>query len=114
MKTEEFLNFLKENPRANTFGRTMEVIDKNYYFTPVAFKNGQIKNAAGENNGSCKIFYFAKRNNLNKEETLACFGEVYFEQVLKQPNGEGHQNIRNFMKSGWEGIHFKETALQPK
>ncbi|MDT0643594.1 HopJ type III effector protein [Zunongwangia sp. F363] len=114
MKTEEFISALKANPRANTFAQTMEVIDENYKFTPVAFNNGSLENVAGENNGSCRIFAFAKLKGLNKEETLACFGEIYFGQVLQNPEGESHQNIRNFMKSGWDGIQFKEEPLQLK
>lgn len=112
MKIKSFIAELKENPKGNTFSRTMEVIDEHYDFIPTAFNNGTLGNLAGENSGSCKIFAFAKRQQLNEELTLACFGEFYFKDVLENPNGEGHENIRNFMKTGWEGIHFKGTALE--
>ncbi|WP_373058063.1 HopJ type III effector protein [Zunongwangia sp. H14] len=114
MKTEEFISGLKEKPQENTFEQTIKLIDENYHFKPVAFTNGKIENAAGENNGSCKIFSFAQMHGLDKAQSLACFGEIYFEQVLKNPAGDSHQNIRNFMQYGWDGIHFKEQALQPK
>lgn len=111
MKIKNFIAGLKEHPEHNTFSRTMEVIDEHYDFIPTAFNNGALENLAGENSGSCKIFAFAKRQQLSKELTLACFGAFYYKDVLEKP-GDGHQNIRNFMKTGWEGIYFKGTALE--
>ena len=73
-----------------------------------------LENSKDENLGSCKLLAFAKLQNLSKEETLACFGQFYFEDVLKSPNGEGHQNIRNFMKTGFEGLFFEGTPLKKK
>jgi hypothetical protein len=49
--------------------------------------------------------------NLSQAETLACFGAYYFEDVLGDPEGTNHQNIRNFIKSGWDGIKFEGEAL---
>lgn len=114
MKISEFIAGLEKDPENNTFSGTMEVIDEHYEFIPTAFNNGKLKNLAGENNGSCKIFAFAKRQKLNKELTLACFGEYYFKEVLENPEGKGHQNIRNFMETGWDGIKYKGTALREK
>jgi hypothetical protein len=34
--------------------------------------------------------------------------------VLKHPEATDHQNIRNFMKTGWEGIRFEGEALKAK
>lgn len=96
------------------FSETMAVIDALYTFTPTAFQNGELKNAANENNGSCKLFAFAKKQGFTKEETLACFGKFYTEDVLQNPDGDGHQNIRNFMETGWEGIAFESEPLNPK
>lgn len=114
MKLNKFLAELKKNPRKNSFFDTIEVIGEHYDFIPTAFNNGNLEVKAGEHNGSCKIFAFGQLHNLSKEETLACFGDYYFEDVLKNPGGTDHQNIRNFMKTGWEGIHYKGTALLPK
>ena len=61
-----------------------------------------------------KLFSFAKLQNLSKEETLACFGAFYFEEVLGDPNGTNHQNIRNFINLGWDGIKFEGNALELK
>jgi hypothetical protein len=51
---------------------------------------------------------------LTKEQTLPLFGEFYRDDVLKKPHGTDHQNIRNFMKFGWEGITFDGDALREK
>jgi len=114
MTTISFLEQLQENPKSITFQDTINVIEENYDFEPTAFKNGNQLNNLGENNGSCKIFSFAKLQNLSKEATLACFGSYYFEDVLKNPDGNDHQNIRNFMQFSWDGIHFEGEALLEK
>ena len=111
MSIVSFLEKLQENPISITFQDTINVIEENYDFTPTAFKNGNQQNNAGENSGSCKIFSFAKLQNLSEEATLACFGSYYFDDVLKNPDGNDHQNIRNFMQFGWDGIHFEGEAL---
>lgn len=106
-----FINKVKNNPELITFLETIDLIDCKYIFTPTAFKNGSQQNSAGENNGSCKIFAFAKMNNLNKEDTLALFGDYYFKDVLEFPEGNDHQNIRNFITNGWNGISFHQEVL---
>ncbi len=105
---------LQETPSEIAFAETMAVIEENFNFTPTAFKNGDTYNAAGVNSGSCKLFAFAQMQQLTKEETLACFGSYYFEEVLGDPEGDSHQNIRNFMKYGWDGIEFEGIALNFK
>lgn len=114
MKLQDFKNKLERNPSEIDFSDTMNVIEANYDFTPTAFKNGTLQNASGENSGSCKLFAFAVDQKLSKEQALGCFGQYYFEDVLKDPDGTGHQNIRNFMKTGFEGLLFEGTALVKK
>jgi hypothetical protein len=70
-----------------------------------------VVNESGTNEGSCKIFAFAQLNDLSVEQTLACFGKYYREDVLENPEGNDHGNIRNFMISGWEGVKFSCEAL---
>ena len=111
MKITSFLEKLKQTPKAISFTETIAVIEGNFTFIPTAFKNGSQHNAEGENSGSCKLFAFAQLQNLSKEETLTCFGAYYFEEVLGNPEGTNHQNIRNFMKTGWDGIQFEGEAL---
>jgi hypothetical protein len=114
MSIPSFLEKLKQTPNTITFAETIAVIEENYDFNPTAFANGTQKNAAGENSGSCKLFAFAKLQNISQAETLAGVGSYYFEEVLGDPEGTSHQNIRNFMKSGWDGIQFEGEALNLK
>ncbi|AXT52134.1 type III effector [Aquimarina sp. BL5] len=110
MNISEFIKKLRNTTAEITFQNTMDIIDAHYSFEPVSFINGNITNQAGENSGSCKLFSFAKLQNLEKEETLHCFGQ-YYRDVLENPEGTDHQNIRNFMKTGWSGISFEGQAL---
>ena len=70
-----FITKLNTTPDTIQFGDTIAVIDSHYEFTPSAFQNGTIKNEAGQNSGSCKLFSFAKLQKLTKAQTLACFGD---------------------------------------
>lgn len=114
MQITAFLEKLNTQTDTITFADTMAVIDANYDFTPTAFSNGNTENAADTNNGSCKIFAFGLLNNLDEAQTLACFGDYYRKDVLENPEGSDHQNIRNFIKSGWSGIEFSGEALSKK
>jgi len=111
MTINTFLEKLKQSPETIAFAKTIAVIEENYTFIPTEFQNGNQQNAAGENSGSCKLFAFAKLQNLSQASTLACFGAYYFEEVLKDPNGTNHQNIRNFINTGWNAIQFEGEAL---
>lgn len=111
---EHFLQQLQDKPDSIDFSDTMAVIEQNYDFSESEFRNGDLINAAGQNNGSCKLFAFAQIQDLTEIQTLACFGAYYRDDVLKNPHGDDHQNIRNFIKTGWSGIRFSSTALQPK
>jgi hypothetical protein len=95
------------------FSDTMGVIEALYDFTPTGFTNGSTRNEAGDNNGSCKLFAFAQLSDFTEPQTLALFGE-YYRDVLATPDGDDHQNIRNFMKTGWAGVQFDGIALIEK
>lgn len=114
MRIDDFLQKLRTKPNSISFANTMDTIETNYVFTPVRFTNGTVVNEAGTNSGSCKLFAFAKLQQLSKEETLACFGDYFRVDVLQHPDATDHANIRNFMISGWEGIGFDAEALQVK
>lgn len=100
------------------FKDTLELIDACYHYEPIRFKNGLGKQCLisepGTNEGSLKIFSFAQIHGLGASDTLKLFGHYYLEDVLNDPAGNGHPNIRNFMESGWEGIVFEGVALTPK
>ena len=118
MKLEQLLEQLDSKPENTEFQDVIEVIDDNYRYTPTRFTNGQgesaIINEAGENEGSCKIFSFADINGLTEEQTLNCFGRYYRDDVLNNPDGTDHQNIRTFIKHGWEYVDFEKTALDKR
>lgn len=112
------LNVLLERVKSASssieFSDVINCVDANYACAPTAFRNGELNNAAGENVGSCKVFAFAMKHGLDEQQTLRCFGSYYRDDVLGKPDGEDHQNIRNFMKTGWAGIAFSSDALKPK
>ncbi len=114
MVLEQFLKKVKQDIPV-TFDETLSVISTYYDYQPIEFRNGldneALINVAGTNEGSCKIFAFAKLNGLNEQQTLNLFGDYYRVDVLQNPEGAGHQNIRNFMKYGWKGIRFSEDKL---
>lgn len=110
--TESLINDLNQAPV--DFNHVMQFIDKTYYFTPVEFKNGHQVNEANTNNGSCKIFGFGQLNSLSKQATLNAFGDFYTVDVLQNPNNTDHQNIRNFMVTGWEGIALDSMPLSKR
>ncbi len=108
------LSQLKSKPETIQFNDVISFIEEHYDFSPTPFKNGNTINEVNQNNGSCKVFSFAKLNNLSKEETLFLFGDFYRNDVLKNPDGIDHQNIRNFITFGWDGISFEGEALRKK
>lgn len=108
------IELVKKAPERINFTAVIEYIDEHYDFIPTQFTNGETINEPNKNNGSCKVFSFAKLNDLSKDETLALFGKYYRDDVLKNPEGTDHQNIRNFMKFGWDGISIDGDALRRK
>jgi hypothetical protein len=89
-----------------TFEEVMEVIDTHYESQLLEFKNGDMINQQGENEGSAKLLSYAALSGMDKDTTLKLWGQ-YYREVLKDPDGSSHQNIRNFMKYGWEGVPFE-------
>jgi len=108
------LQKIHTEPASIAFSEVIEFVDAAYDFTPTRFTNGLTTNEANQNNGSCKIFSVAKLLGLNQDQTLSLFGDYYRIDVLQNPEGTDHANIRNFMVSGWEGIQFEGEALRLK
>lgn len=113
MQIADFLAKLEQTPDNVSFQDTMAVIEATYSFTPTAFRNGELHNDAGQNSGSCKLFSFARLQQLSQEKTLLCFGDYYRKDVLEHPEAHDHQNIRNFIRFGWDGVEFNGAALAP-
>lgn len=95
------------------FEDSLALVERYFEYTPSAFRNGPLHNAAGENEGSCKLFALAQHCYLTEADTLTCFGRHY-QQVLGDPAGSTHGNIRQFMGSGWSGIQFETAPLRPR
>ena len=118
MNTVQLIEKLKSAPETVTFNQVIETITSDYNYSPARFSNGSGEtmavNESGSNEGSCKIFAFAQLNNLNEKQTLQCFGDYYRKDVLENPEGTDHANIRNFIIHGWKGIHFDSAPLSEK
>ncbi len=112
MTEEEYLEELRTGA-SMVFDNLMAIINENYNYTPAAFTNGDLQNAEDENQGSAKLFCFGAMHQLTQLEVLHCFGEHY-QAVLDDPEGDSHQNIRNFMIYGWEGLKFNSPVLVKK
>lgn len=95
------------------FSDVIAFIEARYTHTPTAFKNGANQNQATENQGSAKVLYFAQLNGLSAEQTLPLFAEHY-QAVLNTPDATDHQNIRQFMQHGWNGVTFDGVVLTEK
>ncbi|WP_298144884.1 HopJ type III effector protein [uncultured Acinetobacter sp.] len=95
------------------FSDVLAYIDQHYDYTPTAFRNGTQYNQAGENQGSAKVLAFAQLYQLKHEQTLSLFAEHYA-GVLADPTGSSHQNIRQFIQHGWQGVEFSGSVLIAK
>jgi hypothetical protein len=95
------------------FADTLAFIAAHYDYQPQAFRNGELENAAGQNEGSCKTLGLAKLEGLSDRQALLAFGEHY-RSVLAAPNGSDHGNIRSLMSHGLAGVTFAGPPLSRK
>lgn len=114
MNIKELIAQLEQSPDTVEFDDVIAAIDAHFNFTPTPFRNGDLFNAACQNTGSSKILSFGLLHDLSDQQTLACFGKYYREDVLGNPDGDDHANIRNFMNYGWGGVSFEGEALTAK
>merc|ERR1712127_841363 len=95
------------------FEEVMDMINEDYETGLIEFKNGDLLNAFGENEGSANVLSYGALSDFDKETTLKLWGQ-YYRDVLATPDGTDHQNIRNFMKTGWEGVPFENGIALTK
>ncbi len=114
MNLQEFKAIVAHRPETLEFAEVIELIHSLYLYAPAKFRNGNVENEAGSNEGSCKIFAFAKLQGLTQLQTLHCFGEYYRIDVLEHPDASDHGNIRQFMEHSWAGVEFESEALTPR
>lgn len=87
------------------FDEFLTLCDEQYESGLVEFKNGDMVNMPGENDGSAKVLSYGALAEFDQSTTLKLWGQ-YYRDVLATPDRTDHQNIRNFMKSGWDGVDF--------
>lgn len=114
MTLNDFIEQLHDQPETIQFDDAIAMVDQAFDFTPVGFSVGNQHNEAGTNLGSCRLLAFGHEMTLSKDATLALFGDYYRKDVLGNPDGQDHPNIRQFMRYGWKGVHFSDTALTKK
>lgn len=112
-----FLEKVKSQPSSISFEESMQVVNDCYSFTPTAFRIGNDeaeaqRNEQGQNEGSCKLVGFAQLHDLTDEQALHLFGD-YYREVLEDPNGSAHGNIRALMRFGVKGAQFDTSPLSP-
>jgi hypothetical protein len=95
----------------HVFADTLAFIAEHYAYQPQAFDNGDVHNAAGQNEGSCKTLGLALLEGLSDQQALLAFGEHY-RSVLATPDGSDHGNIRALIKHGLAGVKFAEQPLK--
>ena len=95
------------------FSDVINFIENHYDHEPTAFKNGKVVNERTQNQGSAKVFGFAKIYELDQDDTLLLFAEHY-KAVRQNPDGDDHQNIRQFLANGWSAIVFEGEPLTEK
>ena len=96
------------------FSDLTNLIDQEYEFLNVAFKNNDLINSKEENQGSAKVFCFGLMHSLSEEDTIRCFGEHYQSVIDEPKNNNSHLNIRSFRSNGWKGVLINQNALKLK
>ncbi|MEQ7918073.1 HopJ type III effector protein [Xanthomonas sp. WHRI 1810A] len=109
------LNGLRASLRSgeHAFADTLSFITEHYAYQPQGFSNGDVQNAAGQNEGSCKTLGLALLEGLSDEEALLAFGEHY-RSVQATPDGNDHGNIRALIAHGLAGVTFSTAPLTRK
>ena len=113
MNTNEYLEKLRSGVKM-TFSDFTNLIDQEYEFLNVAFKNNNHMISKEENQGSAKVFCFGLMYSLSEEDTIRCFGEHYQSVISEPENHNSHLNIRSFISNGWKGVLINQNALKLK
>ena len=113
MNTEQFLKKLKLGGKLK-FSDFLALIDSEYNFSNIAFKNGDIFNSKHENQGSAMVFCFGHMYSLSELEVLHCFAEHYHSVIQNSNDETSHLNIRSFMVHGWDALLIDFDALKIK
>lgn len=104
------------NKNTICFQDVIRIVHRHYDCVPVAFSTGvgtsrRTDNPAGSNTGSSQLLAFARRLGLDAQTTLTLYAEHY-RDVLAEPDGHSHLNIRAFMANGWAGVSMPIDPLR--
>lgn len=99
----DFADRISQGGKVQSIEETLALIDTHYNYFEVPFTNGDLVNPANTNIGSAKIFSFGILTRMDEKAVLRLFGPMV---DTLAPGGTDHQNIRNFMKYGWDGVKF--------
>lgn len=97
------------SPSVLDLDEVVGMIDTLYECTPTAFSTGEVQNKAGENERSLKVLCWASLVGLSTEEALTLFGNLYTEL---DPDGHGHQNIRQLVAHGINSFSVSPWPLR--
>lgn len=114
MDLSTFLDKLRTNPGSVKIDEALSTIEQAYEVTPTGFTLGGVRFEMPQSKRSCQIYAFGQLNQLTKEQTLACFGDYYHQDVQMNPAGNDHLVIRLFVAHGWEGLKLDSMPLQPR
>ena len=110
---QSFIERLRLNADSIAFAEVIDLIDTYYHHTPTAFSNGSLINQAGENQGSAKVLSFARLHGLTNKRPFTVLPSIGV-RCVQIPMAADHQNIRQFMQNGWDGVQLSEACLTIK
>jgi len=104
---------LSEDVEELSFAQIIDTLDQHFSFLPGAFSVGQVESSESENQKSLRVLAFAQMMQLPKEQALKLWGEHY-RQVLQEPEGTSHGNIRAFLVGGFEAVRLPSGVISVK
>lgn len=87
---------------------TIKALKYFYKIPNSGFSIGNCVNGPNENTGSLLIFMYARAGKqvLSNDQIKELFAEAW-DEVVEDPEGSSHQNIRNFIQYGIAGVVFE-------
>ncbi|MBT3727100.1 hypothetical protein HOG21_05480 [bacterium] len=99
-------NLLLEAKEAETFDDFIAFVDKYFMLISTGFNNNGLKNNKFKNEGSLKVLAFAKYCKMTDVTEIAGLFKGYYKDVLKDPKGDNHQNIRHLINGSIYEVSF--------
>jgi hypothetical protein len=122
------------------FEEFIALCDEQYEYGLIEFKNGEVINKPGENDGTAKVLSYAALAGFDKDMTLKVSRMVilwqfvrretifssyilpgtialiqlwgqYYRDVIATPDGNDHPNIRNFLKVSRCPLEFRDRRV---